>query len=103
MIEYQLRIYRIKPGTMVDFVKGWREHIVPLREQAGFKILYAFEHEQNSEFIWLLSYEGPEGYATADAAYQASPGRNNLTWNPNPYLEHTELRILKSVPSGREV
>ncbi len=98
MTEYQLRIYRIKPGMMAEFVEGWRKHIVPIREQLGFKVLYAFEHEQNNEFIWLLSHEGAEGFAAADAAYYASPARNSLTWSPTQYLEGTELRLLKSIP-----
>ncbi|GAC1360433.1 MAG: hypothetical protein NVS2B12_36380 [Ktedonobacteraceae bacterium] len=98
MTEYQLRIYRIRPGTMAEFVEGWRKHIIPLREQMGFKVLYAFEHEQNNEFIWLLSYDGPGGYAAGDAAYYASPGRRDLTWDPKPYMEGSELRILTGIP-----
>ena len=98
MTEYQLRIYRIKPGTMAEFVEGWHKHIVPIREQLGFKVLYAFQHEQNSEFIWLLSYEGPEGFAAADAAYYSSPARKKMDWNPTPYTETTEIRILQGIP-----
>ncbi len=98
MTEYQLRIYHMKPGTMAEFVEGWRKHIVPIREQLGFKVLYAFEHEQNNEFIWLLSYEGPEGYAAADAAYHTSDARKNITWNPTLYIENSELRILQGIP-----
>ncbi len=102
MIEYQLRIYRIKPGTMTEFVKGWREHIVPIREQLGFKVLYAFEHEQNNEFIWLLSHEGPEGFAGAEVAYYTSSERKSMTWDPTPYTESTEIRLLKGIPIQRD-
>ncbi len=98
MIEYQLRIYSIRPGTMEEFVKGWRTHIVPVREQIGFKILHAFVNEQKNEFIWLISWEGPEGIAAANDAYASSPARKVITWNPQQYIENMDLRILKNVP-----
>ncbi|HTK06013.1 MAG TPA: NIPSNAP family protein [Ktedonobacteraceae bacterium] len=98
MTEYQLRIYRIKPGTMAEFIEGWRKHMVPLREKYGFTVLYAFNHEEKNEFVWLVSHDGPEGYAAAEAVYYQSPERNSLSWDPKPYIEHIELRILKSVP-----
>jgi len=98
MLEYQLRIYHIRPGTMADFIEGWRTHVVPIREQQGFKILHAFEHAPLNEFVWLLSWEGDEGFAAADAAYAASPARQELTWDPHLYIQSMELRILKSVP-----
>ena len=98
MTEYQLRIYHMKPGTMAEFVAGWRKRIVPIREQLGFKVLYAFEHEQNNEFIWLLSYEGPDGYAAADARYYASDARKSLNWDTTQYIERMELRLLQNIP-----
>jgi hypothetical protein len=98
MTEYQLRIYRIRPGTMAEFIEGWRQNIIPIREKYGFKVLYAFDNEEKNEFIWLLSHDSPEGYAAADAIYYESPERANLTWNPRLYIEQMDLRILQSIP-----
>ena len=39
MSEYQLRIYKIRAGRMAEFIEGWRAHIVPSREEFGFKIV----------------------------------------------------------------
>ena len=98
MTQYQLRVYRIKAGTMAEFIEGWRTHIIPLRERYGFKVLHAFNNEETSEFVWLVSHDHPEGFAAADAIYYQSPERNHMSWSPQPYLEHVELRILNSVP-----
>jgi NIPSNAP len=98
MTEYQLRIYHIKPGTMAEFVEGWRKHIIPVREKYGFKVLYAFSNTEASEFVWLVSHDSPDGYAAADAVYYQSPERNNLSWDPKQYIENIELRILQSIP-----
>ncbi len=34
----QLRIYKIQPGKMDDFLKGWEQGVVPLRRQQGFRV-----------------------------------------------------------------
>jgi hypothetical protein len=96
--QYQLRIYNIKPGTMAEFIEGWRTHIIPVREKYGFKVLYAFTNEDTNEFIWVVSHDHPEGFSAADTIYYQSPERNNMSWNPQAYVEHTELRILDGVP-----
>ncbi|HTI14436.1 MAG TPA: NIPSNAP family protein [Dictyobacter sp.] len=99
MVEYQLRIYRIKPGTLDEFYTNWRRDIVPIREKFGFKVVSAWTNEQKSEFVWLVSYDGPEGYVARDAEYYNSPERNTMSWDPHSYVEHMELRLLQGLPT----
>ena len=98
-MQHQLRIYTIKPGMMDEFMAGWREHVAPLRVKHGFSVERAWVNsaEGKSEFIWLVGYDGAEGYASADARYYASPDRANMTWDPMRYIERVELRVLDPV------
>ena len=96
--EYQLRIYTIAEGKMDEFIAGWREHVVPVREKHGFHVVGAWTEEAKSEFVWLVRYDGPEGYQAADEAYYRSPDRANLSWNPRVYIVEDELRLLREAP-----
>lgn len=78
----QLRIYTINRGQLQQFAKEWQAQIRPLRESLGFQVTAAWLLEETSQFVWVLSYDGPEDWGTLDAAYYASPTR--LAMNPNP-------------------
>jgi hypothetical protein len=96
--EYQLRIYEISAGRMAEFTEGWRAHIVPSREQFRFKVVLALAGAESGDFVWLLRWDGPEGYEAADRAYYDSPGRKSVSWDPAPFIIADELRILHQVP-----
>ena len=98
MTEYQLRIYKISIDHMAEFTEGWRTHIVSSRERFGFKIVTALANTENGDFVWLLRWDGPEGYEAADRAYYESPGRKSISWDPAPFIMADELRILREVP-----
>jgi hypothetical protein len=96
--EYQLRIYKIRVGHLAEFTEGWRIHIVPSRERFGFKIVTALADTESGDFVWLLRWDGLEGYEAADRAYYESAGRKSISWNPAPFIMTDELRILRQVP-----
>jgi hypothetical protein len=93
-MQYQLRIYKIKAGLMEEFIKNWRTHFVPVREQFKFQIIGSWVNKEAYEFIWLVGYAGPEGYAARDKVYYGSPERAAVKWDPMPYIEKMDLRIL---------
>jgi hypothetical protein len=70
MATVELRRYEIKPGHMAAFVEWW-PRLVPVREQYGFRVLFAFVDETMNQFIWAVSHDGD--LAQADAEYHASP------------------------------
>ena len=78
----QIRIYTINRGQLHQFAQEWREMIRPLRLELGFQIGGAWLVEETSQFVWLLSYDGPGNWETVDAAYYSSPKR--LAMAPNP-------------------
>lgn len=94
----QLRIYRIKPGAMDDFLALWREHIVPAREPYGLGVSGAWASPDGAEFCWVVTFDGDaEAFADADARYYAGPERAALPRSPADFIDAMELRVLQPV------
>jgi hypothetical protein len=96
-MEYRLRIYGVKQGQMAAWIDEWSRLIRPLREQLGFRVLGAWASEESSTFVWLLGYDGPDGYETADAAYYSSPERAAVDPDPARHLVSTQQLVVKPV------
>jgi hypothetical protein len=96
-MEYRLRIYEVKPGEMAAWIDEWSRAIRPLREKLGFQIVGAWASEESSTFVWLLGYDGPDDYETADAAYYGSPDRAAMDPDPARHLASTQELTVKSV------
>ena len=79
MAGTQLRRYEIKPGEMEDFLVAWRA-VVVIREQFGFRAVFAYVNEEANEFIWAIAHDGD--FEAAAEQYYASPEREAV--NPNP-------------------
>jgi hypothetical protein len=97
-MEYRLRIYEVKQGEMAAWVDEWSRLIRPLREQLGFRVLGAWAAAESSTFVWLLGYDGLDGYEAADAAYYASPERAAV--DPDPARHLVSTRQLAVEPVG---
>lgn len=72
MATVQLRRYEMVPGTMDAFV-AWFPSVVAVREQYGFKVLFAYADREHDEFVWAVSHDGD--FDAALAIYNASPER----------------------------
>ena len=96
-MELLLRIYTIRAGELDEWVREWREHVVPLRRSFGFEVLGAWAGEappgEPATFTWLLGYDGSAGIDAAGAAYHASPERAAL--EPDPARHIVEARQLR--------
>lgn len=93
----QLRIYTINKGKMADFVKGWTAAVYPLHLKHGFKIERAEVIEERNEFVWIVSYDGPEDWDAKQAAYYGSPERAAVDPDPAQNIAKTERWFIKSV------
>ncbi|WP_460706971.1 NIPSNAP family protein [Myceligenerans halotolerans] len=89
-METQLRTYRVRPGLMDEWVRRWKEEIVPLRLKTGFAIGGAWVVRERDEFVWVISYDGPGTFAEANAAYWALPERDAMGLDPSEYLVEDE-------------
>ena len=71
----QLRRYEVEAcemGRLVD----WFPTIAAVRDQYGFTIEGAYADNENSEFVWIVSYPGNiDAFESALALYNDSPER----------------------------
>lgn len=78
-MEYELRVYTIKPGRLDQFVEEWRAQVLPLRRRLGFDVRGAWTVPEEDLFVWLV---GADELARRDAAYYESAERAALEPDP---------------------
>lgn len=102
MPTYQLRRYLVQPTEMDNWLEEWRREIVPLRERFGFRIEGAWVSREENRFIWIMSYDAPEGFDAANERYYASPARLAMQPDPTRHLVEQETILMESVlePGG---
>ena len=93
----QLRIYTINRGKLDDFVTAWRAGVYPLRQRFGFTIDAAWVIGERNEFVWVLTYDGPEEWQAREAAYYASPERAALDPDPAQYIARAEQWFISPI------
>ena len=93
----QLRMFRITEGQMEAFVTAWLAGVYPLRRHYGFRTDGAWRIDDTNQFLWLLSYDGPQTFEEQDAAYYASTARTSLDPDPAQYIEHVEVHFVTPV------
>ncbi|HJP65173.1 MAG TPA: NIPSNAP family containing protein [Actinomycetota bacterium] len=96
----QLRDFKIRSGRMDDFVRAWRDSIVPLRREHGFRST-AWTVPGENRFVWLLESDGTErDFEARDAAYYASEARSGVQVDPRQWIEDHAAVFLSPVPLG---
>ena len=45
---------------------------------------------EGNRFIWILSYDGPDGFEARDSAYYVSSDRKSMKPDPAPLIEKAE-------------
>lgn len=93
----QLRIYTINRGKMDEFVKAWLAGVYPLRRRLGYTIPSAWIIKERNEFVWVLSYEGPQDWQAREAAYYGSPERAALNPDPAQFIAQAEQWFISPV------
>ncbi|MDX3694153.1 NIPSNAP family protein [Streptomyces europaeiscabiei] len=91
----QLRTYTVRAGMLDEWVERWHAEIVPLRLELGFTVDGAWVDRERNQFVWLISYDGPETFAERNAVYWASPERKAMNLEPDEYLLHTDDRTVE--------
>ncbi|GJF23986.1 NIPSNAP family protein [Streptomyces sp. HO565] len=93
----QLRTYTVRDGMLDEWVERWRQEIVPLRLKLGFTIGGAWVERERNQFVWLISYDGPETFQERNALYWSSREREAMNLDPDDYLVHTDDRTVEQV------
>jgi hypothetical protein len=99
-MTYQLRRYTIKPGEMDAWIAEWRRAVVPLRTRSGFRVEGAWIDRASDLFVWILSYEGDDGFESANERYYSSDERRAVTPDPARHLASTETTFMERVALG---
>jgi hypothetical protein len=92
MAGMQLRRYEITPGDMEAFLDWWRD-IVPVREQYGFKVRFAFVDEEASQFVWAVSHDGD--FAEVERIYYESPERGAVFARMGDWITETHVSMVR--------
>lgn len=95
-MDWQLRIYEIEPGQVEAWIDEWREHVAPLRRRLGFRVLGPWL--DGTTFVWMLGYEGEDGFAAADSRYYSSTERRSVEPDPARHILSSQNRMLREVP-----
>jgi hypothetical protein len=53
----QIRIYTINKGEMDNFLRHFKEEIMPLHEKIGVPIVGTWVNRPQNEFIWVRTYK----------------------------------------------
>jgi hypothetical protein len=93
----QIRTYTVRDGRLDEWVEKWRTLIVPLRRELGFEVHGSWVDRERSAHIWVISYDGDLSFEEANAAYWASPKRDQLGVDPADYLVGEETRTVEQV------
>jgi hypothetical protein len=94
----ELRDYRILEGSLDQWVEEWRSRVAPLRRELGFTVERAWTVDDDSRFVWLLSYPGDwAAFEAADRGYYDSPQRRGLDPNPARLIEDQIVSRLNDV------
>ena|SRR5437867_12321723 len=93
----QLRIYRIKRGKMQEWIREWRERVVPLRERLGYRIDGAWVVDGQNTFVWLVTYDGRQSWADREKEYYASHERTSMKPDPARHIVDTQTWLMTRV------
>ena len=100
-MEYELRRNRIMPGHVDECVAAWLSGVVPLRRRFGFTFGGAWIVETTGELVWILAYDGPDGFDAADMRYYSSAERAALETDPAQWFESAQAdRLLPIIDPG---
>ena len=68
----QIRIYTINKGEMDNFIKHFKDDIIPLPEKISVPIVGAWVNRPQNEFIWVRSYKDKADLEAKNKEFQAA-------------------------------
>ena len=82
---------------MEAFLDAWLRGVYPLRRRFGFTFAGAWRVDDTDEFVWIIGYDGPEGFAAADDNYYASAERKRMSPDPAEFIDAPISKMMRSV------
>jgi hypothetical protein len=97
-MECELRRNRIRAGHVDECLRAWVDQVPALRRRFGFELVGAWFIDGSGELVWILGYDGPDGFEAADARYYASAERAALDPDPAQWFETSESVRMRPLP-----
>ena len=82
---------------MQTFLDAWLRGVYPLRRKFGFTFAGAWVVEGADEFVWIIGYDRPDGFAAADKRYYESAERKQMSPDPAQYIETPVNQMMRSI------
>ena len=79
-MRFQLREYTVEDGQLDEFVREWRELVLPLRLSLGFNVLGPWVERDANRFVWIIGHDGD--IEAGNRAYYESDERKAM--DPDP-------------------
>jgi len=93
-LRFQLREYTIEDGRLDDFVREWRDLVLPLRVSVGFSVLGPWIDREAGRFVWIVGYDGD--LEAENAKYYASDERKAMEPDPARFVVETRTVWLET-------
>jgi hypothetical protein len=68
----QIRIHTINKGEMDNFLKHFKNDIIPLHEKIGVAIVGTWVNRPQNEFIWVRNYKDKADVEAKTKEFQAA-------------------------------
>lgn len=96
-MKTQLRIYTINRGQLEQFALEWKQHLKPLREKIGFRVLAAWTVPSTNQFVWVMALPDGQDWEALDALYFASEERKTMQPDPGRLIARMENHFAEPV------
>jgi NIPSNAP len=93
LVTYQLRDYRVAEGRLEDWVREWKDNVLPLRLAFGFELVGAWIIEEENRFVWIIGHA--DDFAAADSRYYGSDERKALSPDPARHLVSQTTALMR--------
>ena len=93
----QLRTYTINKGMMDDWLKVFREDIVPLCRRSGIGVESAWVNDEGTQFTWIRTFEDAEDIERKEAVMYGSDWWVKNVESVRTHLAHTEFTVVEPV------
>ncbi len=93
-MQFQLRMYEVRAGSLGEFVREWQQSVRPLRLRFGFSVVGPWVVEDEDRFVWILGHDGD--FEAADAAYYASAERAALDPDPARHVAEATTWFMRA-------
>ena len=96
MLPSQLRIYKIKPGQMDNWLRFFHEKVVPLQSKFGISPMVGWVNAADSEYIWARDFAAGEPIEDQEKRYATSEERRTLMGDEaKQYIESMAVRVVE--------